>query len=137
MKTYLELIELPTFEERFKYLELKGAVGAETFGHSRYLNQVLYKTAEWKNLRHKVIVRDEGCDLGILDRPIFDKVYIHHINPITEKQILNRDPLIFDLNNLISVSFNTHQAIHYGAESLLIPDTPLKRKPNDTCPWRK
>lgn len=137
MKTYLELIELPTFEERFKYLELKGAVGTETFGHSRYLNQVLYKTAEWKNLRHKVIVRDEGCDLGILDRPIFDKVYIHHINPITEKQILNRDPLIFDLNNLISVSFNTHQAIHYGAESLLIPDTPLERKPNDTCPWRK
>lgn len=137
MKTYEELITLPTFKERYEYLRLKGNVGNETFGSDRWLNQNLYRTAEWKQLRNHIIARDEGCDLGIPDRPIRDKVYIHHINPITREQILNRDPMIFDVNNLISVSFNTHQAIHYGSESLLTPDKPVQRTPNDTCPWRK
>ena len=101
-----------------------------------YLNQMLYKSAEWKELRDKVIIRDNGCDLGIQDRTIFGKVLIHHINPITIEDVLNRNPIVFDLNNLICVSHMTHQAIHYGDSNLLMKD-PIQRMKNDTCPWVK
>lgn len=135
-KTYLELCQLSTFEERFEYLKLDGIVGDWTFGSRRYLNQMLYKSAEWKELRDKVIIRDNGCDLGIQDRTIFGKVLIHHINPITIEDVLNRNPIVFDLNNLICVSHMTHQAIHYGDSNLLMKD-PIQRTKNDTCPWVK
>lgn len=135
-KTYDELITLPTFKERFDYLKLNGFVGKETFGFDRYLNQVLYRSYEWKQTRKQVILRDNGCDLGINGREIFGKILVHHINPITLEDINNRNPEIFNLNNLITVSFDTHQAIHFGSYELL-PKDPVERKPNDTCPWKQ
>lgn len=135
MKTYSELILLPTFAERFQYLKLKGAVGKETFGKSRYLNQLLYRSPEWKRARRDVIIRDGGCDLGVADCPIDGRVYIHHMNPITEDDILNRNPKIFDPNNLISVSFRTHQAIHYGSDEMMKELKFTERAPGDTKLW--
>lgn len=134
-RTYLELIQLKTFEDRFDYLRLDGVVGAETFGSSRQLNQALYRSYEWKKLRDMIILRDNGCDLGIEGRDIFQQPYIHHLNPITKKQILDRDPILFDPNNLITVSYQTHQAIHYGDKSILLLD-PIERFANDVVPWR-
>lgn len=133
--TYSKLIELLTFTERFDYLSLKGVVGESTFGGSRYLNQLFYNSKEWKEVRDIVIMRDEGCDLGCLDRPITGTIYIHHINPIRKEDILTRSWKVLDPENLICVSFNTHQAIHYGDRSILIPDL-VERYPNDTCPWK-
>ena len=134
-RSYLELVELKTFEERFDYLRLDGVVGAETFGSSRQLNQALYRSYEWKKIRDMIILRDNGCDLGIEGRDIFQQPYIHHLNPITKKQILDRDPILFDPNNLITVSYQTHQAIHYGDKSILLLD-PIERFANDVAPWR-
>lgn len=134
-RTYLELIELKTFEDRFEYLRLDGVVGVETFGSSRMLNQALYQSYEWKKIRDMIILRDNGCDLGIEGRDIFQQAYIHHLNPITKKQILDRDPILFDPNNLITVSYQTHQAIHYGDKSILLLD-PVERFANDVAPWR-
>lgn len=134
-KTYSELITISTFEERFRYLQMNGLVGHSTFGSKRQLNQILYKTPEWLSVRNKVIIRDDGCDLGIPDREIAGRVLVHHIDPITIDDILNRDPKVFDMNNLICVSHMTHEAIHYGSENLLIKD-PVERRKNDTCPWR-
>lgn len=136
IRTYSELITLPTFLERFEYLRLDGCVGAETFGYDRYLNQTLYRTAEWKRFRNKIIVRDNGCDLGCDGYEMFGKILVHHINPITVDDVLNRDPKIFDPDNVISTCLNTHNAIHYGDESLLITE-PIERKPNDTCLWKR
>ena len=133
--SYSELITLPTFEERYRYLRKFGIVGEETFGSHRYLNQTLYRSPEWRRVRNKVIVRDNGCDLGLEGYEIGDRVYIHHINPITEKDILDRSPVIFDMDNLICVSFNTHQAIHYGDESLLPIISFTERMPGDTKLW--
>jgi hypothetical protein len=134
-RTYLQLIEFETFEERFEYLRLDGVVGAETFGSSRQLNQALYQSYEWKKIRDMIILRDNGCDLGIDGRDIFQHAYIHHLNPITKKQIIDRDPILFDPNNLITVSYQTHQAIHYGDKSILLLD-PIERFANDVAPWR-
>lgn len=134
-KSYTELMELKTFEERFEYLKLEGVVGAETFGSSRQLNQALYQSNEWKQVRDKIILRDNGCDLGVDGRDICKHAYIHHLNPITKKQILDRDPILFDPNNLITVSYQTHQAIHYGDKSILLLD-PVERFANDVAPWR-
>ena len=106
----------------------------ETFGFKRYLNQLLYKSADWRDARRTVIIRDNGCDLGIRDREILDEIYIHHMNPITEEDIIQRNPKVFDPEYLICVSFQTHNAIHYGDELLLYTD-PIERFPNDTCPW--
>lgn len=136
MKTYNELIKLKTFDERFEYLKLSGLVGEETFGYSRYLNQVLYRSPDWRHLRKEIILRDNGCDLGLDGYEIGGKIIIHHINPITLKDIEERNSLIYDMNNLITVSFMTHQAIHYGNKNLLYAELE-ERKPNDTCPWRK
>ena len=135
IKTYSELITLPTFEERFNYLKLGGTVGESTFGFDRYLNQNLYKSQEWKSVRNKVIIRDNGCDLACEGYEIYGKVLIHHINPITAEDIINRNPIIFDLENLITTVHNTHNAIHYGDENLLIKG-PIERTKNDTIPWK-
>lgn len=136
-KSYSELTQIPTFMERFEYLRVGGSVGVETFGHDRYLNQALYRSARWKSFIRDISIRDNGCDLGIPDRPIHGHIYHHHINPITAEDIVNRADCIFDPDNIISVSFDTHQAIHYGDKNLLIPDKPTVRRPNDTAPWRK
>lgn len=134
-KTYEELIKLKTFKERYRYLKLSGRIGEETFGFNRYLNQVFYRSKEWKQFRNKIIIRDNGCDLGIDGMEIRNKILIHHINPITKKDILERSELLMDENNVICVSHNTHEAIHYGDESLL-QDEYIPRRPNDTIPWR-
>ena len=135
IRTYSELITIPTFEERFEYLKLNGSVGLETFGHDRYLNQILYNSPEWRRFRPEIIVRDNGCDLACEGYEIFGKILIHHINPITAKDILNRNPKVFDPENVITTVHNTHNAIHYGDENLLIT-APIERSRNDTCPWR-
>ena len=134
-RTYEELILLQTFEERFKYLQLNGQCSEVTFGGHRTLNQMLYRSPQWREIRQRVIIRDNGCDLGISDRPINDKILIHHLNPITIEQVTNFDPAVFDLNNLICVSDNTHHAIHYSDGSTLIPSTITERKPGDTRLW--
>lgn len=138
MKTYSELITLPTFEERYEYLKIGGAVGKETFGYDRYLNQILYTSDEWRKLRRDIIVRDNGCDLACpgFDIPEGVKILIHHINPITVEDVLNRDPKIFDPENVVATTLNTHNAIHYGDASLLTL-APLERSKNDICPWRR
>ncbi|WP_130837533.1 hypothetical protein [Lachnoclostridium sp. Marseille-P6806] len=135
MKTYQELIRIPSFEERFEYLRCNQNPSESTFGGHRVLNQILYQSPEWKEVRRKVIIRDNGCDLGITDRPIRTKILIHHINPISIEQVANHDPIIFDLNNLICCSHETHEAIHYGDGKRLIPSIPVERKPGDTTPW--
>lgn len=135
IKTYSELITLPTYEERFNYLKLEGVVGEMTFGFDRYLNQKLYTSQEWKTVRNQIIVRDNGCDLACEGYEIYGKILIHHINPITVEDVINRNPIIFDLENLISTTHNTHNAIHYGDENLLIKG-PIERTKNDTIPWR-
>ena len=134
-RTYNELILLQTFEERFDYLRLNGQCSEVTFGGHRLLNQMLYRSPQWQEVRRRVIIRDNGCDLGIEDRAINDKILIHHINPITIEQVTNFDHCIFDLNNLISVSKKTHNAIHYGDGTNLAPSTITERKPGDTRLW--
>ena len=136
IKSYSELITLPTFIKRYRYLKLGGRVGEETFGSDRYLNQILYKDRQWLRARDKVIIRDNGCDLGMEGHDIYGKILVHHINPITKEDILRRDPKLFDPENLICTIKNTHDAIHYGDESLLII-APTIRLPNDTCPWKR
>lgn len=136
IKTYSELIQLPTFEERFQYLKLSGAVGKETFGFDRYLNQNFYRSAAWKRVRDQVIVRDNGCDLGIDDRIIYGKILIHHMNPINDRDILDLTDILLNPEYLICVSHLTHNAIHYSDESLL-PREPIVRFKNDTCPWKR
>lgn len=135
-KSYNEMLQYPTFMERFEYLKLGGKVSERTFGGHRYLNQYLYHCKEWASIRNEVILRDEGCDLGDPDRPIGGKVLVHHINPITVEDILNRDPSVFDLNNLVCVSKKTHDAIHYGNGDLLKKNILVERHVDDTCPWR-
>lgn len=135
IKTYSELISIPTFIERYRYLRIGGSVGKETFGYDRYLNQMLYRSDEWRYFRNGIIIRDNGDDLACPGFEICGNVLIHHINPITVNDVLNRDPKIFDEENVISTSLNTHNAIHYGDESLLIV-APIERTKNDTCPWK-
>ena len=135
IRTYSELIKLPTFEERYEYLKLDGKVGEETFGFDRYINQEFYRSNEWLKVRDFVIVRDGGCDLAIEDREIFGKILVHHMNPITIDDILNRSEFLLDPEYLICTIKNTHDAIHYGDSSLLIT-APIERRKNDTCPWR-
>lgn len=135
IKTYSELIALPTFEERYEYLRLNGIVGEDTFGFDRYLNQNFYRSAEWRRIRDRVIVRDNGCDLAIDDRIIYGKILIHHMNPITDKDLFNLSDILLDPEYLICVSHNTHNAIHYGDGERLVKD-PIVRTKNDTCPWK-
>lgn len=136
IRTYSELIKLPTFEERFQYLKLDGNVGVETFGFDRYLNQAFYSSDEWKSIRNQVIIRDNGCDLGIEGREIYKRIIIHHMNPITKEDLLYRTEYLLNPEYMICTMKNTHDAIHYGDENLLFKE-PVERKPNDTCPWRR
>jgi hypothetical protein len=133
-RSYSELIQLPSFEERFRYLSLRGQVGRETFGFDRYLNQKFYTSREWRNLRHKIIVRDNGCDMGVDGFEIHESIYIHHLNPMTVADVESSDPRILDPDNLISVTHRTHNAIHYGDERLP-PRMLIERKPGDTKLW--
>lgn len=135
IRTYSELIEIPTFKERFEYLRLDGTVGEETFGFDRYLNQIFYKSPEWKAARDFVIIRDQGCDLAMEGHEIFGRILVHHMNPIRIEDIVNRSKYLLDPEYLICTIKNTHDAIHYGDGSLLITG-PIERTKNDTCPWR-
>ena len=136
IRTYSELISLPTFKERFEYLCLRGKVGEATFGFDRYLNQAFYKDPEWLRIRDEVIIRDNGCDLGISDHEIYGRILVHHMNPITTKDILDRSRYLLDPEYLICTMKSTHDAIHYSDDSLLYK-APAERSKNDTCPWRR
>lgn len=135
MRCYSDLVLLPTIDERFRYLRQAQNVGEKTFGWSRYLNQAFYKSHEWKLIRDKIIVRDGGNDLGVDGYPVGDRGYVHHINPITIEQLRGADDAIFDPENLILCSFQTHNAIHYGTSTSLYKDL-ITRSPGDTCPWK-
>lgn len=136
MRTYSELIHIPTFEERLKYLRLlDGKIGMPTFGKNRYINQSFYNSSEWKSLRRKIIARDNGCDLAVDGYEIYKRPYIHHIVPVTLDQLINHDPIAWDPDNLVTVSFDTHTAIHYGTEALAAIQ-PVVRQKYDTCPWK-
>lgn len=134
IRTYAELRQIDSFEERYRYLSLRGKVGESTFGFNRWVNQDFYTSREWRQARDGIIVRDNGCDLGIEGYEIHHGLYIHHLNPITLQQIESGDPCIFDPNNLITVTHRTHNAIHYGDERML-PRPPVDRKPGDTKLW--
>lgn len=137
IRTYHELLTLPTFEERFSYLQLNGQTAHETFGTDRYLNQTFYRSQEWRQLRNEIILRDAGCDLGIEGHDIYGRVLIHHMNPITQGDILEHSVALINPDFLICVSHNTHNAIHYGNQKSLVPHATVERRPNDTCPWRR
>ena len=136
IRRYSELILLPTFRERYQYLRLNGEVGKETFGFDRYMNQFFYRSTEWRRVRDFVITRDEGCDLAIQGREIFGRIIIHHMNPIRPEDIRDRSELLLDPDFLITTIHETHLAIHYGDEHLLLQE-PVVRRPNDTCPWKR
>lgn len=136
IRTYSELIKLESFEDRYRYLKLNGFVGKDTFGFDRYLNQKFYRSQEWKNIRDYVIVRDGGCDLAADGYEIHGRIYIHHMNPIVAKDIIHNNEILLDPEYLITTTHNTHNAIHYGDESLLMM-TPIDRFENDTCPWKQ
>ena len=135
IRTYSELIALPTFEERFKYLQLNGQVGESTFGFDRYMNQVFYRSQKWKSIRDFVIIRDCGCDLGVEGYDIHGKIIIHHMNPLSMRDIETESDFLLNPDFLICTTHNTHNAIHYGDENLLVI-APIERTKNDTCPWR-
>lgn len=139
MKTYKELIKLSTFEERFKYLKLDSKVSEETFGSFRYLNQKLYHSDLWKSFKRKIIIRDKGCDLGVYDFIIPEgiTIIVHHINPLTIDDVIHMSKNIFDENNVITTTLNTHNAIHYSNSIDYLMNITNDRLPNDTCPWKK
>lgn len=135
IRTYTELSKLETFKERFEYCKVPGTVGTDTFGYERYLNQTFYTSPEWRSIRRQVILRDNGCDLGVPGHELNRYIYIHHLNPITKQDILDRSDILMNPEYLICVSRETHNAIHFGDASNLIQD-PIERRPNDTCPWK-
>lgn len=135
IRCYKELIRLKTFEERFEYLRLGGIVGEATFGFDRWLNQQLYSSSEWNKVRNKIIIRDNGCDLGIEGYNLRDRIIVHHMNPLAIEDVTSVSPDIFNEEYLICCSQRTHNAIHYGDASLL-PKAPVERRPGDTCPWK-
>lgn len=137
IRCYSDLIKMDTFEDRFNYLALHGRVGKDTFGYERYLNQMLYKNYKWRSLRNQIIIRDGGCDLALEGYDIHDKIYIHHMNPITAEDIENNSKYLWNPEFLICVSFSTHNAIHYGDTSYLNRNKVIERSPNDTIPWKQ
>lgn len=136
IRTYSELIKLKTFKDRFEYLKLDGIVGEETFGFDRYMNQIFYKSREWTSVRRAVIIRDNGCDLGVKGYEIHGKILIHHMNPINLSDIVHKTDELLNPDYLITTVLSTHNAIHYGDASLL-PALPIERRANDTCPWKR
>ena len=137
IRTYRELIQMPTLKERFRYLKLSGAVGKATFGYDRYLNQNFYRSQDWKRLRNEIIVRDDGCELGLEDHPIAGRIFIHHMNPIVDDDIVNVSDYLMNPEYLICVSHDVHNAIHYGNDDILRVKDYVPRRPNDTCPWKE
>ena len=135
IRTYSELIQYPTFEDRFKYLQLKGRIGEDTFGFDRYINQRFYRSKEWQRIRDQVILRDKGCDLGIHGRELYERIIIHHMNPISVEDIRDATDYLLNPEYLVCASHLTHNAIHYADESILVAG-PIERRKNDTCPWR-
>lgn len=136
-KSYSTLITIPDYYQRFNYLKLSGDVGFQTFGSHRYLNQAFYASAEWKEFRRDVILRDDGRDMAHPDVPIQGRIYIHHLNPISIEDLLHkRLDILLNPENAVCVSYNTHQAIHYGSIDLLGSITLVERRPGDTCPWK-
>lgn len=136
IKTYSELIQFPTFEERYKYLRLYGKVGMNTFGFDRIFNQMFYRSEEWKRIRHRIIVRDNACDLAVPGRELYDRIFIHHMNPISIRDIRDSSEFLMNPEYLIVVSFSTHNAIHYGMDNRFELEH-HERTPYDTCPWKK
>ena len=136
IRAYSELIKLKTFKDRFEYLKLDGIVGEETFGFDRYMNQIFYKSREWTSVRRAVIIRDNGCDLGVEGYEIHGKILIHHMNPINLSDIVHKTDELLNPDYLITTVLSTHNAIHYGDASLL-PALPIERRANDTCPWKR
>ena len=135
MRTYTELSQLYSLEDRFEYLRLNGEVGEELFGYARYLNQAFYHGAKWRDVRSRVIIRDRGNDLGVEGWKILGDIYVHHMNPVTLQQLKDNDPILWNPENLICCSYDTHQAVTWG-DSKLLPQPIIVRRPNDTCPWR-
>lgn len=135
IRTYSELSKLASFKERYLYLQLNGSVGSDTFGFDRYINQAFYRSLEWKRIRNEVIVRDNGCDLGVEGYEIHGRIYIHHMNPIMLRDIMDRSDYLLNPEYLITTTHDTHNAIHYGDENLLTIE-PVERRMNDTCPWK-
>ena len=135
IRTFSELSKLDTFSDRYEYLKIGGSVGKATFGGYRPLNQNFYRSAEWRRLRREVILRDLGCDLGVPGYDIYGKVYIHHMNPVDVDDLVHATEYLLDPEYLITVSFGTHQAIHYGSFDLIDREL-VDRRPNDTCPWK-
>ena len=136
IRSYSELRRITTFEERYKYLQLGGTVGKDTFGFDRYINQIFYRSQKWRSIRDQVIIRDNGCDLGVEGYDIYGRILIHHMNPITLEDIEKESDFLLNPEYLICTTHNTHNAIHYGDEKLLIT-APIERTKNDTCPWRQ
>lgn len=136
-KSYRELCHISSFEERFEYLKLVGRVGEDTFGRARSLNQVFYQSPKWKKVRDDILLRDNGCDLGMPGYETGKRAIVHHINPITEEDILEDRDCLYDPDNLITVAFDTHNAIHYGDPALMQIAVQQERRPNDTCPWKR
>lgn len=138
IRTYTELLQIPTFEERYEYLRIGGAVGEDTFGYDRWINQDFYRSTEWRKFRRQIIARDLGCDLACKDRPFLngELVVIHHMNPIDKNDIIHSTEFLMDPEYVIATSDNTHRAIHYGDQSLLKVFEPIVRHPNDMVPWR-
>lgn len=136
IRSYSELRRITTFEERYKYLQLGGIVGKDTFGFDRYLNQIFYRSQKWRSIRDQVIIRDNGCDLGVEGYDIYGRILIHHMNPITLEDIERESDFLLNSEYLICTTHNTHNAIHYGDEKLLTT-APIERTKNDTCPWRQ
>ena len=136
IRSYSELRRITTFEERYKYLQLGGIVGKDTFGFDRYLNQIFYRSQKWRSIRDQVIIRDNGCDLGVEGYDIYGRILIHHMNPITLEDIEKESDFLLNPEYLICTTHNTHNAIHYGDEKLLIT-APIERTKTDTCPWRQ
>ena len=136
-KSYSEMTTMSEFDDRFRYAKLDGQVGKDTFGFDRYLNQQFYRSKEWKRLRDQIIIRDNGCDLGVLGHEISGKIYIHHLNPLSPEDITESTEKLFDPDNLVCVSAETHNAIHYGDESILEKNKIVERSPGDTCPWKR
>ena len=136
-KSYSEMITMSEFDDRFRYAKLDGQVGMDTFGFDRYLNQQFYRSKEWKRLRDQIIIRDNGCDLGVPGHEISGKIYIHHLNPLSPEDITESTEKLFDPDNLVCVSAETHNAIHYGDESILEKNKIVERSPGDTCPWKR
>lgn len=137
-RTYTEMSTLDSYDERLRYLRIHSKVAEDTFGSKRYINQKFYKSPEWKSVRNQVIERDRGCDLGIPDRPISGNIYVHHINPINQNDLLsNNFSKLTDLDNLVCVSERTHNMIHYSNNDSIRANAIVERSPNDTCPWKK